>query len=527
MDTSLIALPDLLRDRAAACPDRVLFQDVTGGAETFAQVLAQVYGWASALRALGVGDGDRIGVMLPVSMAAHHVWLACGMIKAWEVPINTAFKGPILAHILNDSQCRIVVMAQRYLPQLMSARNELKYLDTVIIPDLEGDRPHLGCRVLGRGDLTFDTREPKNLPTLGPEDVATVMYTSGTTGPSKGCVLPWGEFYWGLDLFGPEKDGSDCHYCPFPTNHLSGKVPIYNMITYKGRVVLRERYSTSDFWPDVRRFGCTTTLMLGAVATFLNAQPVQDDDADNPIKAVLMAPIIADYKNFTRRFDIKIVASYGMTEIAWPFILTDGQLPNHETCGRLRPEWDVRIVDDAGQDVAVGKAGELWARCSRPHSMMREYLGRPQATAEAWEGGFFHTGDAFRCDDQGYYYFVDRLKDAIRRRGENISSYEVENYVRSHPDVFDCAAVAVAAPGGEDDLKIVVVRKPGKNLDAETLIAYLLPVMPDFMVPRYVEFKPELPLTATNKVRKVDLRKEGLTQATWDRLGGSVKSNTA
>jgi crotonobetaine/carnitine-CoA ligase len=511
-------LPLLLATRARETPDRVYLQEVDGGTSTFAEAEAAMRRWAGLLRSCGVRDGDRVGVMLPVGQLAHVLWFACGWLKAWEVPINTAFKGPMLAHVLRDAAVSVLVVAERHLADALAVLDQAPAVHTLVVPDLQGPTPACDRRVLGPDAIKRAPAAREQVPAISATDVATVMYTSGTTGPSKGCVLPWGEFAWGLDLFAPRKDGTDCHYCPFPANHLSGKCPVYNMAAFGGRVVLRERYSTEAFWPDVTRHGCTTTLLLGGLATFLYKQPARETDAHNPLETVFMAPVLPEYQEFEARFGVRTIACYGMTEIAWPFLWADAPLPNARTCGRRRDGWHVRIVDPDGRDVPVGDVGELWVRCDRPDSMMKEYLGRPEATAQAWASGWFHTGDAFRRDEQGLYYFVDRLKDALRRRGENISSFEVESYVKSHPAVLDCAVVAVPAESGEDEVKAVVVPKPGQAVDPAALLQFLLPQMPDFMIPRYVEVVEALPLTATSKVRKAELRAAGVTAGTWDRV---------
>ncbi|WP_417318906.1 AMP-binding protein [Emcibacter sp.] len=525
MLTEQVPLPSLLLDRVRRDGDKVFLQDADGVSETFSEYLTSLGWWVSLLQDLDIKPGESVGVMQPVGMTAHHLWGACAWTRAWEVPVNTAFKGAMLKHILEDADVSRLVIHHDFLDQFRPVAGELKGLHTVIVTGCaDVDRIELPQqRVIAAENYRPETVfNPEDLPEIDPGDVATILYTSGTTGPSKGCLVPWGEFYWGLDLFHPRKDGRDCHYCPFPTNHMSGKVPVYNMIAFGGRVVLRSRFSVSHFWPDIKRFGCTTTLLLGGTATFIHKQPETAGDVDNPLETAFMGPVIPEFREFEKRFGLRVVASYGMTEIGWPFMSDDQPLPNSETCGKLRDEWQVRIVDQDGKDTGPGVVGEILVRCERPNSMMKEYLGRPEATAEAWKGGWFHTGDAGRYDEDGNYYFVDRIKDAIRRRGENISSYEVENYIREHDDVMDCAAIAVPSETGEDEVKVVVILKEGRALLPEELILYLIPRMPDFMIPRYLEFCDSLPLTATNKVRKVDLRKEGVNEKTWDRVAAGI-----
>ncbi len=517
-----VPAPLLLLERLADCPDQTFLTEVNGAHVTFQQFYDRTQEWVSILKAAGVDEGDRVGVLLSTSIEAHCVWLACAWLKAWEVPINNAFKGPMLRHVLDDAGVSCLIVQPAFVPQLAEIVNSCESVSKVVVTE-PADAAGITCSVHLAADLMGLESVTHALPPLTAGDVASVIYTSGTTGPSKGCVVPWGEFFWGLDIFQPTRDGTDCHYCPFPINHLSGKVPIYNMLAFSGKVVLKERFSTDAFWSDIRHHQCTTTILLGGLASFIFRQPASDDDANNPLRTILMGPALPEYREFEARFDVRIVAAYGMTEIAWPFMSLPGQLPNGETCGVLREGWEVRIVDANGDIVGDGEIGELWVRCAHPESMMKEYINRPDATKTAWEGGWFHTGDAMKRDADGNYYFVDRIKDAIRRRGENISSFEVENYIKLHPAVLDCAAIAVAADTGEDEVKTIIVPKPDQSLDPEDLIRFLIPRMPDFMIPRYVEIADALPITPTNKVRKKELREKGVTSDTWDRVAAGVK----
>jgi crotonobetaine/carnitine-CoA ligase len=209
--------------------------------------------------------------------------------------------------------------------------------------------------------------------------------------------------------------------------------------------------------------------------------------------------------------------AYAMTECSPP-IGTGWDISNPLSCGTLRPGYEARIVDAHDFEVPPGEIGELIVRHKEPWKLFLGYFGMPDKTVESWRNGWLHTGDAFRRDAEGNYYFVDRFKDAIRRRGENISSFEVELHVNAHPEVQESAAVAVPSEWGEDEVKVVVVRKPDSELKPEVLVQFLARTMPKFMVPRYVEFVGSLPKTdATMRVRKVELRVNPINENTWDR----------
>ncbi|MBN9622255.1 MAG: AMP-binding protein, partial [Actinobacteria bacterium] len=344
-----------------------------------------------------------------------------------------------------------------------------------------------------------------------PHELAMVLYTSGTTGPSKGVLVPWGQVgsvAAGVYPEGTHKAG-DILYCPFPPNHIGGRLLPAVGIRHGLPVVIRETWSASAFWPEIHRHGCTTTAMVSAMANILWRSPASDTDADNPITNLLLLPVIDEYEQFEERFGLRICTTFNMTEIS---IATQSGwgIEDPRSCGKARlgpPGYQLRLVDEHDYPVEVGEVGELVVRTDVPWSLNAGYFGRPQQTAEAWRNGWFHTGDAFKCDEEGRYYFVDRMKDAIRRRGENVSSFEVEREVSDHPDVVECAAIGVPAAIGEEDIKVFVVTTPGSELTEAELIEHVGEKCAPFMVPSYVEFVDELPKTeATERVKKAELR---------------------
>lgn len=513
-------LPLILLDRASMNPARAYLEDVSGRQVSYAEFLALVGKYMTHLWRLGVGPGDRVAVLMPQGIDAHAVWLAIVWLGGWEVPVNIEFHGDMLAYLMADAKARIAVVAPDLAGALARIANRLEHLQSILVtdPSFGGHSYDFGRASVSCFDAGVDAHADVRLaPSIGDGDVATVIYTSGTTGPSKGVLVPWGEFYTALDIYGCRKDGSDVLYTPFPINHLSGKVPIYDMAALGGKAVLRRRFSVGEFWSDVRSHGCTATILLGGTAAFLANQPAAPTDRDHGMRNVVMVPVMDDYQAFAERFSLSIMTIYGMSECGWPFMSPPTGLANARSCGRLRDGWHVRIVDAAGIDVPVGDAGELLVRCDQPHALMRGYLDRPEATQNALRDGWFHTGDAFRADVDGNYYFVDRLKDAIRRRGENISSFEVETLALKYPQLGECAAVAVPAETGEDEIKLVCTGRDGQAVDLEGLARFCAEQMPGFMVPRYFEQLPALPYTPTNKVQKTALRATGIGNA-WDRL---------
>ncbi len=275
-----------------------------------------------------------------------------------------------------------------------------------------------------------------------PSDISALFYISGTTGPSKGVMTPWAQLY--TQATGAVRlddlSSDDAFYMPFPIHHVTGKTPIYWMALVGGRVVIRERFETRSFWSDIDEYQCTTTALLGGMPTFLQQQDPRDDDSSHALKNVWMAPLVPFLDEFKARFDVRVATSYAQVEQG-PALHVDGwdtRTATWKSCGRVRqgyPGFEVRVVDEFDYEVQPGEVGELIVRSSEPWTMSLGYFGMPEKTAEAWRNGWFHTGDAFTYDQDGNYYFVDRVKDCIRRRGENISSFEVEAEVNSHPEV--------------------------------------------------------------------------------------------
>jgi crotonobetaine/carnitine-CoA ligase len=306
--------------------------------------------------------------------------------------------------------------------------------------------------------------------------------------------------------------------------HVSGKQALWAAVLYGSRLVVREVFSVTEFWADVKRYDCTSTGLIGVMASLLLRTPEHPDESDSPLRNVTMGPVIPEVEEFCLRFNVRVSTGYGMTEVAVP-LGSDGfnvSAANWQSCGRPRPGYQLRVVNDHDEPLGPDQVGELIVRTDEPWVLNAGYWQLPDATAEAWRNGWFHTGDGFRYDDDGNYYFVDRIKDAIRRRGENISSFEVEAYVGEHPDVMESAAIAVPADVTEDDVKVIVVAKPGATLTPEALFDFLLPRMPRFMLPRYIEIVDELPKTPTLRTRKVALRDQARNARTWDREAAGV-----
>ena len=510
-------LPQAVARGASTGRDDVLVEEIDGRSQTYGELHHDGMRWAEALQAHGVETGETVVAMLRNSLEVIHAWLGIAWLRALMVPINTMYKGQMLEYVINNSLARVMFVSGRYLPDLATVAPQLRNMELVVVVD---DFDHPGpwpFDVVALDTFLRGTRGEAHFPPPSPHDISCIIYTSGTTGPSKGVLVPWREFYEFVNCNPPEMSvRGGPRLCYNPMFHVSGLSGIAVAVDTNIKVVLRETFSVTHFWDDIERYDIESTPLISAAPAMLLGDE-RYVDPDNPLRAVTMGPVIPNLDEFRERFGIEFVnTGYGMTEIGMPLAATADEMPSTASCGRVRPGYHLRIIDEDGAEVGVGVVGELIVETDDRWMMNAGYWDMPEATDKAWKDGWFHTGDAFKRDDLGFYYFVDRFKDALRRRGENISSFEVERYVLEHPDVAEVAAVAAPSDLGEDDLKVVVVRRPGSPLSHEDLHAFLRGCMPRFMTPRYIEFVDALPKTPTDRVKKVDLRARPLDENTWD-----------
>lgn len=527
LDPSKTALPIVVRELAGRTPDRTYLEEVDGGSLTYRETHESALRWASAYECLGVREGDRVICMRRPSIDGIAGWLGLGWLGAIETSVNTDYRGEMLRYVIENSGARVVVAAAEFVPRLVELTGEVG--DDLVIVVVDSDEPtsELRERVVGRSELLDGVTADERAWKPAPWSIASVIYTSGTTGPSKGVLVPWAQIYatadgcFRSDELGPD----DAFYSPFAMYHMSGKLPPFVAASCGGRLVLRETMTLTGFWEDIRKYGCTIAVFGGPMIDPLLAEPPSPTDRDLPLRFAIAGPVPPGIHVFAERFDVKVGTAFNMTEISVP-IRSGWNLGDPRSCGRLREGWpgyEVRIVDEHDQEVPVDTIGELIVRTEVPWTLNAGYLGFPDKTADAWRNGWFHTGDAFTVDANGNYFFVDRFKDAIRRRGENISSFEVEVAVVQHPEVVECAAIAVGSVSTGDEIKVCVVPTDGSTLTPAALHEWLVPRMPRFMVPRYIEIVAELPKTeATLKVQKAKLREAPLNDATWDREAAGV-----
>jgi carnitine-CoA ligase len=491
----------------------------TGDQWSYARLRSNVRKVAASLQALGVKQDDFVLSWLPNGPHAVAVWFALNYIGAVYVPVNTSYRGRLLAHVIQNSGARLMVADARLADRL--AEVETSGLDTLVA--VSGSAPALkGIRCLDEDALSAATGEPSDPPrAIMPWDTHAIIYTSGTTGPSKGVLSSYRHLAATTEAL-DTVTSEDRALVNLPIFHVGGTSGVYRMLVRGGSIALVEAFDTATFWDTVRKTGTTTMTLLGAMIPFLMKAEPTPRDRDHGLRQAIMVPLAEDAAEFTARFGVDIYTVFNMTEISCP-ILSERNPVVAKTCGRIRPGFEARVVDEHDMEVPHGTVGELMVRADEPWTMNHGYNANPEATARAWRNGWFHTGDAFRRDEAGNFFFVDRMKDAIRRRGENISSFEVEVEIGAHPKVRETAVVGVPSEFGEDEVMAIVAAVPGANIDPVDIISFLTPRLPHFMVPRYIRFMAELPKTPTQKIEKHVLRSEGITHDTWDREQAGIR----
>lgn len=519
-DRTQCVLAPLLDHWAATTPDRVfaIFED--GEQWTWARTRDEVCSAAQSLRQLGVGKGDSVAVWLPNGKTMFVTWFAISYLGAVYCPINTSFRGNLLAHVVCNSGAKLMVCH----PQLVGRLHDvdLAQLEAIVVAgEFDGVAP-AGRRMHAASALKGDGTALGAIPDMQPWDTYGIIYTSGTTGPSKGVLVSYLQLYASAlvsyGYVGPE----DRMLINLPMFHVGGTNSIYSTLARGASFVLVDGFDSKNFWNQVKNFGCTTTAgLIGAMTDFLAKAPPSEFERDNPLRMVTLGPVNQQTVELAERYGFSYLTGFNMTEVSVPLV-ADVNTRAFGSCGKPRDGMQCRLVDENDLEVALGQLGEMVLRADMPWTITTGYNGMPEATARAWRNGWFHTGDIFRKDEHGNYFYMDRAKDVIRRRGENISSLEVEREVLSHQQVLEVAAIPVPNASGEDDVMVVLAPRQGENIDPAELLRFLIPRMAHFMVPRYVRIVVALPKTETNKIQKAGLRKEGITADTWDRDAAGI-----
>lgn len=496
----------LLAERARTHADQV-FLRFNSRDLTFAEVDEQATRLASGLASTGIESGAIVPVLMANRPEFVISLMALARLGAVACLINTAFKGPALARAVGVAQARTVLLDDTTIESFDAIAGDLDFEPLRIV-------------VGERWDELAASAPADIRPTHSATDPAIVLFTSGTTGTSKGCVLSHRYVVRQATVMSEQLGfrETDVFYSPFPLFHIDATVLTVGPALVLGTTAaIGARFSVSGFWPEVRRFGATVFDFMGATLTMLHKAGSLPDDIDNPVRLAWGVPVPDGIANtFEQRFGLQLIELYGSTDAGLPIYHPIDQPRRPGSCGVVIDSYETQLHDEAGFEVAIGEVGELVVRPNEPSIMADGYLGLPETTLRSRRNQWFHTGDRMRRDADGFHYFIGRNADSIRRRGENISAFEVEEVIKLHPDVLDAAAFGVPSDLTEDELMAAIVLRPGRTLDPEKLLEFCASRAARHMIPRYVDFVGELPRTPTEKVRKEDLRGQGITSTTWD-----------
>jgi crotonobetaine/carnitine-CoA ligase len=530
LEKSRWTLVELAREQAERFGEREFLRFEHGTVLSYAGYERDTDRLAAAFAALGVVRGDRVLALIKNRIEFMLVMLAAQKLGAIFVTINTELKGAFLAHQLGNAEPRVVVVDAELLPAFAGIAAGTGKVAAVVVT--AGAVPAiLPAALASARAMDFSAfaalAEGRRVELYqpAPQDIACIMYTSGTTGPAKGVLMPHAHCY--LFGFGLRRTldltPDDVYYICMPLFHANGLLmQVLAVLLAGARAYIVERFSPSRWLDDLRLSGATVTNALGVMPEFIFRQPPGPRDREHNCRRMMAVPIGADWGPlFGPRFGIQIRQGFGMTECNIPVYGKPGDPLLPGLAGHVLDDFfELRIVDpDTDEPLPRGEVGEIVVRPKAANCFMAGYFRMPERTVEAWRNLWFHTGDAGRLDEAGRLNYVDRIKDCVRRRGENISSFEVEQVLNSYPGVAESAVVGIriGGAGGEEEVKALIVPRPGAAIDQTALLDWCIERMPRFAVPRFVELVPELEKTPTGKLRKQALRDAGVTPATWDR----------
>jgi crotonobetaine/carnitine-CoA ligase len=511
-------LSTILSRQAERYKDRVLL--VSGETRwTYSETAAIAAASAQTLIDAGIRAGDRVALMCSNRPEFLQVYLGCAWLGAIVVPINTALRGFQLSHIFRNSRPALLVVEAAFLAAIETIDADVERPSrTWTIGAEQGDAK--------RGLTPLPPLAQKAPPgAVRPGDTVAILYTSGTTGPAKGVCCPQAQlFWWGIysaRALGV-RDG-DVLFTTLPLFHTNALNAFYQAVLSGCTYVLEPRFSASGFWAAARRHNATVAYLLGAMATMLLAQPRSAEDSLHRVRVALGGGVPPQFHQpFLERFGVPLVDGYGSTETNFVFA---GTIPADRpgTMGYLADGVEARIVDADDSELADGEAGELVLRSKEPFAFASGYFGMPEKTVEAWRNLWFHSGDRVVREVDGHYRFIDRMKDSIRRRGENVSSWEVEQVIVSHPAVAACAIYPLPSELGEDEVAAAILLEPGQSLEPVDIIRHCEGQIAYFAIPRYVRVVSQMPLTENGKIKKAVLREAGVTADTWDREAAGIR----
>ena len=536
-------LPAMLQRQAALFGARPLLK-VAGRQWAHRDAAAAAAVRAAAFAQAGVVRGERIAVMAGNCIEFIETFLGAGWLGAVVVPVNTASMGPQIEYVLSNSDAKLLVIGAGCVERLKTADLGRTGLREIWVVGDVGEVEAIvasrelppGLRVSRYPEGVHGAESAQANPPAGvqPGDPLAILYTSGTTGPAKGVICPHAQYFWwgvnSAEVLGVGRDDVLC--TTLPLFHINALNTFAQAALTGAQAVFESRFSASGFWPSMRANGATVVYLLGAMVPILLAQPEGGSDSDGHRNnecnnernnerdhrvRIGLGPGVppAAGQVFTARTGVTLLEGYGSTETNFA-IATAPASPRGGVMGWLREGFEARVADEDDAPVPDGEAGELLLRADEPYAFASGYFNMPEKTVEAWRNLWFHTGDRVVRDADGAFRFIDRIKDAIRRRGENISSFEVEQVLSSHPDVASCAVYPVQSELAEDEVMAALVARESVRIDLVEVVAFCTSRLPYFAVPRYIDLLHDLPRTENGKVQKFKLRERGVGPQTWD-----------
>jgi crotonobetaine/carnitine-CoA ligase len=515
-----------------ACPDRV-FVDVAGDRRTYGQIDKESNRLAHEFALLGIGHGDTVATIFDTSVDVLTTWFAINKLGAIWVPINTAYRGEFLKHQLSDAGARLILCDDHYLQRIVEIADQLPLLQRVLVRKLS-QRPDCPVEI---SDLDVHRGQDETpLPiVVKPEHLGMLIYSSGTTGASKGCMLSHNyicmQGYHDVRMV-PHGPDDVCWTC-LPLFHLAALCLVLGALVNGLRCAIAPRFSVTSFWSDIEASGANHALLMAGIFSLVAHAP--EDEAmkrcHGKLKMIWGQPMTPEIRKiWQERFGVEIVYSYayGQTECNRISFCEPGDIPPERSCGRPAAEYELMIFGSDDQPLPDGEIGEIVVRPRAPNTMFEGYWNQPEQTTRVWRNLWMHTGDLGKLEN-GYLFFMDRAKDYLRSRGENISSFELERTFMAHPDIMEVAVHAVGQQDAEDEVKATIVLRAGAGTTERDLCLWAIEKLPYFAVPRYLEFRSELVKNPTGKVLKYRLREQGVTPATWDRevAGIAVRKRSA
>jgi len=513
----------MLEEAAKKYPGATYFW-FEGERYTYSDVLDRSRRVAQGFDKQGVKKGSHVAMLMENCPQFIYTWFGLALLGAVEAPFNPFHKGSILEYLINSSDAEILVISSSFIDEIRSVEDRIKKVKKIIIEGQYKKESFKTIRAIpftallqeDAGPLAADVRY---------DDIMALMFTSGTTGPSKGVLVTHNQAFFVasqyMNVTGVTR--KDVGYCYIPLFH---EAPQFGLVLgsmlYGGSFLLTRGFSAADFWQDIRKYNCTASGMFEVVIKILLMAPEQPDDADNPMRVFSTAHITPESQQaFEKRFNVKLVNTYGLTEGDCTIAATYRDI-RPGSFGKPRGYFDVQLFDSMDRKVPRGKVGEIALRPRQPHTIFEGYYKMPEKTLEAMRNLWWHTGDLAYQDEDGYFFFVGRDKDMIRRGDENISALEVEKVAESHPDVKECAAVAAYSEVWGEEVKLVIVCREGSKIDPADIVSFCDDRMAYFMVPRYIEFVQNIPRTGGSG-RPVKEQLKPITADTWDRVREGVK----